>query len=107
VPNPNVVVLEETLEEENFEDLDQEANIIQDEILELVQTDEGESSFYIFNEQEESDILQENVVQTRAQANKFKSKEAPEKEKTKVNQAENNKATSCYQPGKDSTTNDL
>jgi hypothetical protein len=35
--------------------------------------------------------LQENVVQKRTQANKFKSKEAPEKEKTKANQAETTK----------------
>jgi hypothetical protein len=57
VPNPNALVLEEIVEEENFEDFEQEPNIIQDENLESIQTDEGESSFYIFNEQEESDIL--------------------------------------------------
>jgi hypothetical protein len=61
---------------------------MQDDGLELVQTDELESSFYIFNEQDESDILQENVVQTRAQVNKFKTKEVPEKEKTKSGQVE-------------------
>jgi hypothetical protein len=81
VPNPNVVVLEEVFEEENFENFDQEADIIQDEILESVQMDEGESSFYIFNEQEEPDISQENVVQTRAQVNIFKTKEVVKKKK--------------------------
>jgi hypothetical protein len=85
VPNPNAIVLEEILEEENFENLDQEANIIQDEILESVHTDEGESYFYIFNEQEEFNILQENFIQTRTQENRFKTKEAQEKEKTKTN----------------------
>jgi hypothetical protein len=93
VPNPNVVVMEEIFEEENFENYNQEANNIQDEILELVQMDEGESSFYIFNEQEEFDILQENVVQMRAQINKFKTKEVvkKEKEKTKANPTETTK----------------
>jgi hypothetical protein len=38
---------------------------------------------YIFYEHEESDISQENVVQTRAQVNKFKAKENVEKEKEK------------------------
>jgi hypothetical protein len=57
VPNPNVVVLEEI-----FENFYQEVDIIQDEILEYVQKDEGESSFYIFKEQGEPDISQENVV---------------------------------------------
>jgi hypothetical protein len=51
------MVLEEFFEEEKFENFDQEADIIQDEILESVQSDEGESSFYIFNEHEELDIL--------------------------------------------------
>jgi hypothetical protein len=58
VKNPNVMVLEDVFEEENFENFDQEADIIQDEILESVQTDEGDSSFYIFNEQEEPKISQ-------------------------------------------------
>jgi hypothetical protein len=53
VPNPNVVVLEEIVEEESFENDDQEADITQDEILESVQMDEGTSSFYIFDEQED------------------------------------------------------
>lgn len=61
---------------------------MQDNGLKLVQTDESDSSFYIFNEQDESDILQENVVQTRAQVNKFKTKEVLEKGKTKSVQVE-------------------
>jgi hypothetical protein len=50
-----------------------------------------ESSFFIFNEQDEFDILQENVVQSRAQVSKFKTKEVPEKEKTKSSQIETTK----------------
>lgn len=61
---------------------------MQDNGLKLVQTDESDSSFYIFNEQDESDILQENVVQTRAEVNKFKTKEVLEKGKTKSVQVE-------------------
>jgi hypothetical protein len=45
VSNPNVVVLEEIVEEGNFKDINQESNIIQDKSLESTQTDEGESSF--------------------------------------------------------------
>jgi hypothetical protein len=82
VSNPNVMVLENIVEEEIFENCDQEANITQDEILESVQMDEGTSSFYIFYEQEDIDISQENGVQTREQVNKFKTKEAPKKQKT-------------------------
>jgi len=37
------------------------------------------------------DILQENFVQTKTQDNHFKSKEAPEREKTHSNQAETSK----------------
>jgi hypothetical protein len=76
VPNPNVVVLEEIMEEEIFENFDQEAYITQDEVLESVQMDEGTSYFYIFDEQEDPDYSQDNVVQTREQVNKFKIKEA-------------------------------
>jgi hypothetical protein len=50
VPNHNGVVLEEIVEEEIFENDDQEANITQDEILELVQMEEGMPYFYIFYE---------------------------------------------------------
>jgi hypothetical protein len=50
-------------------------------------------SFYIFNEQDEFDILQENVVQTRAQVNKFKTKEVPKKEKTKSGSRNNEETT--------------
>lgn len=53
VPNPIVVVLEEIVEEDKFENLDQETCIIQDQVLKLVQIDEGPSSFYIFDEQED------------------------------------------------------
>jgi len=56
VPNPNVVVLEDIVEEESIENDTQETNITQDEILESVQTEEGTSYFYIFDEQEEHDI---------------------------------------------------
>jgi hypothetical protein len=49
VPNPNDVVLEEIFEDENLDNFDQEVDIVQDEILEY---DEGESSLYIFDEQE-------------------------------------------------------
>jgi hypothetical protein len=86
-PNPNALELDEIVVEENFEDLDLESSTMQNDGLELVQTDELEP-FYIFNEQDENDILQENVVQTRAQINKFKAKEVPEKEKTKSSQVE-------------------
>jgi hypothetical protein len=46
---------------------------MKDDGLESVQTDELEP-FYIFNEQDKNDIFQENVVQTRAQIQKFKEK---------------------------------
>jgi hypothetical protein len=52
--------------------------------LNLYRQDEGESSMYIFDEHEEIDISQDNVVQTRAQVNKFKTKENVEKEKEKM-----------------------
>jgi len=45
VPNPNVMVLEDIIKVESFENDDQEADITQDEILESVQMDEGTSSF--------------------------------------------------------------
>jgi hypothetical protein len=51
VLNTIVVILEE-----NFDNFDLEADIIQDESLESVQRDEGESSLYIFDEHEEYDI---------------------------------------------------
>jgi hypothetical protein len=41
-PNTNVVMLAEIFAEENFKNFDQEVDIIQDDILELVHTDEGE-----------------------------------------------------------------
>jgi hypothetical protein len=43
-------VLEEIVEEENFENFDQETIINQDEVLEALQMEEGASSFYIFYE---------------------------------------------------------
>jgi hypothetical protein len=82
VPNPNVVILEEIFEDEIVDN--QEVDFVQEEILESVQMDEGESSMYIFDEHEEIDISQDNVVQTRAQTNKFKTKENVEKEKEKM-----------------------
>jgi hypothetical protein len=109
VPNPNVVILEEIFDEENFDNFDQEAEIIQDESLESVQMDEGESSLYIFYEHEESYISQENVVQTRAQVNRFKTKETveKEKEKNKTNVAETSKQQTSFQSNKESSTDDL
>jgi hypothetical protein len=83
VPNPNVVVLEEIVEEENFETFDQETIINQDEVLESVQMEEGSSYFYIFDEQEDPEHSQDNVVQTRTQVNKFKTREQPRKRKSK------------------------
>jgi hypothetical protein len=79
VPNPNVVVLEEITEEENFvqdnEPFNQELINDQDQILESVQMEEISSYFEIFDEQEDYEYTQQdNVVQTRNQANKFKSK---------------------------------
>jgi hypothetical protein len=50
VPNLNVVVLEEVLEEYSFENFDQEGEITQNEIMESIQIDEATSSFYIFYE---------------------------------------------------------
>jgi hypothetical protein len=89
VPNPNVVVLEEITEEENFvqnnDSFDQEFINDQDQILESVQMEEISSSFQIFDEQEDYEYTQQdNVVHTRTQANKFKTKET-RKEKEKDN----------------------
>jgi hypothetical protein len=53
--------------------------------LNLYRQDECESSMYIFDENEENDISQDNVVQTRAQTNKSKIKENLEKGKEKEN----------------------
>jgi hypothetical protein len=77
-----LVILEDTFEDQDY---DQEVDYIQEEILESVQTDECESSMYIFEENEENNISQDNVVQTRAQANKPKTKENLEKGKEKEN----------------------
>jgi ABC-type methionine transport system ATPase subunit len=46
--------------------------------------DEGELSMHIFDEHEKNNISQDNVVQTRAQTNKFKTKEKVEKEKERM-----------------------
>jgi hypothetical protein len=46
--------------------------------------DEGPSYFYIFYEQEDPKCSQDNVVQTRTQVNKFKTREQPEKKKSKI-----------------------
>jgi hypothetical protein len=95
VPNPNVVVLEEIFEEENFENFDQEANIIQDEILESVQMDEGESSFYIFNEQEEPDILTRKCCTNKSTSKQIQNKRGCRKRKRKDKRkcCRNNKTT--------------
>jgi hypothetical protein len=48
-PNPNVVVLEEIVEEEKFENFDQAGTYVnQDEVSESIQMDEGSSYSYIF-----------------------------------------------------------
>jgi hypothetical protein len=83
VPNPDVIVLEEIFEYEITNN--QEDNFIQEETLESVQMDECKSSMYIFNDHEEVDISQDNVVQTRAQENKSKIRENLEKVKEKEN----------------------
>jgi len=88
VSNPNAIVLEEIVEEESFENFDKEGDITHNEVLELVQMDEGTSYFYIFDEKEDPYYSQDNVVYTRAQVNKLKTKEAPEKEKVKINNEE-------------------
>jgi hypothetical protein len=69
VPNTNVVVLYEFVEEENF---DQETCIIENEFMESIKMDEVPSYFYIFNEQEDCEYLQYNVALTISQVNKFK-----------------------------------
>jgi hypothetical protein len=79
-PNPNAIILEEAYDEQVIE---QEADYIQEEILESVEMDGCETSMYIFEENEENNISQDNVVQTRAQSNKSKPKENIEKEKEK------------------------
>jgi hypothetical protein len=93
VPNPNVVMLGEIEEEEYFiqdnEPFNQESINDQDQILESVQMEEISSSFEILDEQEEYDYAkQDNVVQTRNQANKFKPRDQPKKEKEKANAPE-------------------
>jgi hypothetical protein len=56
MPNLNVVVLEEIGEEESFDNDNQKPNITQEDILESVQTYEGTSFLYIFDEHENLDI---------------------------------------------------
>jgi hypothetical protein len=51
-----------------------EVNFVQEEIIESVQMDKGESSMYIFDEHEEIDISLDNVVQTREQKINLKQK---------------------------------
>jgi len=77
VPNPHVVILEDTFEDQDY---NQEVDYIQEEIIESVQTDECESSVYIY---EENNNSQDNVVQTREKSNKPKTKENLEKGKEK------------------------
>jgi len=48
---------------------------------------------YIFEEDEENTILQDNVVQTRGQSNKSKSKENEKTEKEKEKEKEKNKSS--------------
>jgi hypothetical protein len=45
---------------------------------------EGSTYFYIFDEQEDPEYSQDNVVQTKTQVNKFKTREHPEKRKIKI-----------------------
>jgi hypothetical protein len=59
--------------------------------LESVKNDEGSSSIHIIDEEEDLEFAQDKVVQTRMQANKFKTKEHNEKEKTKSNIPETTK----------------
>jgi hypothetical protein len=61
-PNPNAIILEEAYDEQVIE---QEADYIQEEILESVEMDGCETSMYIFEENEENNISQDNVVQTQ------------------------------------------
>jgi hypothetical protein len=75
VPNPNVVVLKEIIEDENFERFDQEIDVEQDQVLESVQMDEGSSYFHMFYEEEDLEVSQDNVFQTRTRENKFRTKE--------------------------------
>jgi hypothetical protein len=92
-PNPNAVILEEAYDEQTIE---QEVDYIQEEILESVETDGCETSMYIFEEDEENTISQDNVVQTRGQLNKSKPKENVEKEKEnkeKEKEKEKNKSS--------------
>jgi len=53
VPNPNVVVLEEIVEEQIFQDFDQEIDVNQGQVLESIKMDELSSYFYIFDVQED------------------------------------------------------
>jgi len=57
-PNPNAVILEEPYNEKM---VDQEDDYVQEESIESIQTDECESSMYIFEEHEEDLILQKNI----------------------------------------------
>jgi hypothetical protein len=85
VPNPNVVVLEEIVEEQIFQDFDQEIDVNQGQVLESIKMDELSSYFYIFDVQEDPKFSQDIVVQTRTQLNKFRTKEQPKKENVKSN----------------------
>jgi hypothetical protein len=37
--------------------------------------EEGSSSFYVFDKQEDPEYFQDNIVQTKIQVNKFKTRE--------------------------------
>jgi len=52
--------------------------------------DEGDSSLYIFYEHEESNISQQNVVQTKAQVNTLKKENLLKKKKRKTNECSRN-----------------
>jgi hypothetical protein len=100
-------VLKEIVEEDNFERFDQENDVNQDQVLESIQMDEGSSSFYIFYEQEDLELVQDNVVSRRIQVNKFKTKEQTKKRKDKIQFFRDNKTTTSCKPNKDTIANEL
>jgi hypothetical protein len=84
-PTQNTIILDEPYNEQMVEP---ENDCLPEEVFEFVQTDGCETSMYIFEEDEEYPISQENVVQTRAHVNKAKNKENFEKD----NEKESNKS---------------
>jgi hypothetical protein len=87
-PTLNTVILDEPYNEKMVEP---ENDYMPEEIFESVQMDGCETSMYIFEEDENDPISQENVVQTWALVNKSKNKENSEKEKEKDNEKDKEK----------------